>query len=300
MILSSQNNVLAKVFGQEKSIDILSEAGYDAIDLSLFSMTDDNNEFCREGYRTRAIDLGNYAKSRNVFFNQSHTPFMFNWKNPKEVEERLIPRTIQALEVSALAGCKIAVVHPVHHEEYLGHEEERFEQNMKFYRELLPYAKEYDIKIALENMFQREKKRKVLGADTCSNPNEFVRYIDELDDEHFVACLDLGHCGVVGEEAYNAIRILGHDRLKALHVHDNDYTNDMHMLPGIGKMDWEEIMKALAEIRYDGEFTYEADRFFISMPHAMMPKAVRLMVDMGRYLIGRFDDYQSQTLSSVN
>ena len=226
MILSSQNNVLAKVFGQEKSIDILSEAGYDAIDLSLFSMTDDNNEFCREGYRTRAIELGNYAKSRNVFFNQSHTPFMFNWKNPKEVEERLIPRTIQALEVSALAGCKIAVVHPVHHEEYLGHEEERFEQNMKFYRELLPYAKEYDIKIALENMFQREKKRKVLGADTCSNPNEFVRYIDELDDEHFVACLDLGHCGVVGEEAYNAIRILGHDRLKALHVHDNDYTND--------------------------------------------------------------------------
>ena len=294
MLLSSPNNILAKNFGQEKAIDILSAAGYDAIDLSLFSMTDDNNEFCREGYRTRAMELANYAKSHGVFFNQSHTPFMFNWKNPNEVEERLIPRTIQALEVSALAGCKIAVVHPVHHEEYLGHEEERFEQNMKFYRELLPYAKEYDIKIALENMFQREKKRKVLGADTCSSPSEFVRYVDELNDEHFVACLDLGHCGVVGEEAYNAIRILGHDRLKALHVHDNDYTNDMHMLPGLGKMDWEEIMKALAEIRYDGEFTYEADRFFISMPHAMMPKAVALMVDMGRYLIGRFDYYQNQ------
>ena len=294
MLLASQNNVLAKVFGQEKSIDILSSAGYDAIDLSLFQMSDDNNEFCRDGYRARAIQLGDYAKSRGVFFNQSHTPFSFNWKNPNEVEERLIPRTIQALEVSALAGCKIAVVHPVHHEEYLGHEEERFEQNMKFYRGLLPYAKEYDIKIALENMFQREKKRKILGADTCSDPKEFVRYVDELDDEHFVACLDLGHCGVVGEEAYNAIRILGHDRLKALHVHDNDYTNDMHMLPGIGKMDWEEIMKALAEIRYDGEFTYEADRFFISMPPAMMPNAVTLMVDMGRYLIGRFDDYQSK------
>ena len=294
MILSSQNNILAKVFGQEKSIDILSEAGYDAIDLSLFSMADDNNEFCREGYRARAIELGNYAKSRNIFFNQSHSPFMFNWKNPREVEERLIPRTIQALEVSALAGCKITVVHPVHHEEYLGHEEERFEQNMKFYRQLLPYAKEYDIKIAIENMFQRERKRRVIGADTCSDPHEFVRYVDELNDEHFVACLDLGHCGVVGKEAYDAIRILGHDRLKALHVHDNDYTNDMHMLPGLGKMDWEEIMKALAEIRYDGEFTYEADRFFISMPQAMMPDAVKLMVSMGRYLIGRFDDYQNQ------
>lgn len=294
MILSSQNNILAKVFGQEKSIDILSDAGYDAIDLSLFSMAEDNSEFCREGYRARAIEIGNYAKSRGISFNQSHTPFAFNWKNPREVEEKLIPRTIQALEISALVGCKIAVVHPVHHEEYLGHEEERFEQNMKFYRDLLPYAKEYDIKIALENMFQREKKRKVFGHDTCSRPAEFVRYVDELNDEHFVACLDLGHCGVVGEEAYNAIRILGHDRLKALHVHDNDYTNDMHMMPGLGKMDWEEIMKALAEIRYDGEFTYEADRFFISMPHAMMPKAVSLMVEMGRYLIGRFEDHKNR------
>ena len=155
-------------------------------------------------------------------------------------------------------------------------------------------AKEYGIKIALENMFQREVKRKILGADTCSHPAEFIRYLDTLDDEHFVACLDLGHCGVVGLEAQDCIRALGHERLHALHVHDNDYTKDMHMLPGLGKMDWEEIMKALAEIRYDGEFTYEADRFFISMPQEMMPNAVRLMVDMGRYLIGRFDEYTKE------
>ena len=294
MLLASQNNVLAKVFGQERSIDILSAAGYDAIDLSLFSMTNDNYEFCRDGYKARALEIGSYAKSKGICFNQSHAPFYFNWKRPNEVEERLIPRTIQALEISALVGCKTVVVHPVHHEEYLGHEEERFEQNMKFYRDLLPYAKEYDVKIALENMFQKETKRKIIGHDTCSRPEEFVRYIDTLDDEHFVACLDLGHCGVVGEEAYRAIRVLGHDRLKALHVHDNDYTKDMHMLPGLGKMDWEEIMKALAEIRYDGEFTYEADRFFISMPQEMMPNAVRLMVDMGRYLIGRFDEYTKE------
>ena len=294
MILASQNNILAKVFGQEGAIDIMSEAGYDAIDLSLFSMTDDNYEFCRDGYRTRAMEIAAYAKSKGIYFSQSHTPFLFNWKNPNEVEDKLFPRTVQALEISALAGCKIAVVHPVHHEEYLGHEEERFEENMKFYRRLLPYAKEYDIKIALENMFQRETKRRVFGADTCSHAKEFVRYVDTLDDEHFVACLDLGHCSVVGEEAQNAIRTLGHDRLKALHVHDNDYTKDMHMLPGLGKMDWEEIMKALAEIRYDGEFTYECDRFFISMPPAMMPNAVKLMVDMGRYLIGRFDEYQKE------
>ena len=146
MILSSSSNTLVRNFGYFGAIDIMKEADYDAIDLSLFTMTEDDNEFCTDGYRARIAEIRAYAEQKGIFFNQSHTPFRFNWANPNEVEERLIPRTIRALEVSALAGCKIAVVHPVHHEEYLGHEEERFEENMKYYRGLLPYAKEYGIK----------------------------------------------------------------------------------------------------------------------------------------------------------
>ena len=291
MLLSSQNRVLAKVFGQEGSIDIMKEAGYDAIDLTLFGMVNDDNEFCLDGYRERAEFLRKYAAQKGMFFNQSHAPFTFDWSRPNEVEERFLPRTIRALEISALMGCKIVVVHPVHQGEYLGHEEEWFEENMKFYRALLPYAKEYNVKIALENMFQKEKKRRILGHDTCSRPEEFVRYIDALDDEHLVACLDLGHCGLVGEEAQNAIRILGHDRLAALHVHDNDYQQDRHTLPGVGLMDWEEIMKALADIRYQGDFTYEADQFLEHFPRDFMPKASRFMVEMGRHLIGRYEVY---------
>ena len=293
MLLSSQNNALVRNFGHMGAIDIMKQAGYDAIDLSLFGMVDDANEFCTEGYRARIAEIRAYAEERGIYFNQSHTPFQFNWAAPNAVEEQLIPKTIRALEVSALAGCQIAVVHPVHHEEYLGHEEERFAQNMKFYRRLLPYAKEYGIKIALENMFQREVKRKVLGPDTCSHAAEFIRYLDTLNDEHFVACLDLGHCGVVGTEAQDVIRTLGHERLHALHVHDNDYTKDQHTLPGLGKMNWEEIMRALAEIDYDGEFTFEADRYFWGLPPALMPDAVALMVKMGRHLIGRFEAYKN-------
>jgi len=294
MILSTQNNFLVNQFGHFGAIDLMKEAGYDAIDLSLFCMESGNDDFCHDGYRDRITEIRAYAESKGLCFNQSHTPFRFNWSNPNEVEERLFPYTVRALEISALAGCKIAVVHPVHHEEYLGHEEERFEQNMIFYRRLLPYAKEYNIKIALENMFQKEVKRKVTGHDTCSRPEEFIRYLDTLDDEHFVACLDLGHCGVVGLEAQDLIRALGHERLHSLHVHDNDYTKDQHTLPGMGKMNWEEIMKALAEINYDGEFTYEADRFLFNLPKEMIPRAVSFMVEMGRYLIGRFDDYRAQ------
>lgn len=294
MILSSQNHVLAEVYGQEGAIDVMKEAGYDAIDMSLFCMQSDGDVFNSDDYKKRALEIRAYADKKGIAFNQSHAPFIFNWKNPNEYEERLLPRTIRALEVTALLGGKISIVHPISPMEYLGHEEEIFEMNMKLYRRLLPYAKEFDVKIALENMWQHERKRKFIGPNACSHGEEFARYLDTLDDEHFVACLDLGHCGLVGEEAQKAIRILGHDRLKALHVHDNDYRNDTHTMPFMSEMNWEEIMKALADVRYDGEFTYEADNFLVHFPKDYKPHAVKFMVDTGRYLIGRYEHYLAE------
>lgn len=291
MILSSQNDRLSGIFGQEGAIDIMKDAGYDAIDMSLFCMSDDNDVFNSDAYKARAIEIAAYAKEKGIYFNQTHVAFTFNWKNPNEYEERCFPRQIRGLEISALLGASIAIVHPLHYTEYKGHEEEWFEINMNFYRSLLPYAKEYGVKIALENMWKTDKKRKVISDDVCSRATELARYIDALDDEHFVACLDLGHCGLIGEEAEDAIRILGHDRLKALHVHDNNYRADMHTLPFTCDMDWEAIMKALADVRYDGDFTFEADNFLNNFPNDFKPRAVKFMVDTGRYLIGRYDEH---------
>ena len=291
MILASQNDQLSAALGHEATIDIMKEAGYDAIDMSLFSMSNDNDIFNSDAYKSRTLELAAYAKQKGIYFNQSHVPFTFRWSNPNEYEERCFPRQIRGLEITALLGAKIAIVHPMHHCEYKGNEEALFEQNMKFYRDLLPYAKEFDVKIALENMWQIDKKRKYISEDVCSRATEFARYIDALDDEHFVACLDLGHCGLIGEEAEDAIRILGHDRLKALHVHDNDYRNDMHTLPFLQNMNWDAIMKALADIRYDGDFTFEADNFLSHFPNDFKPRAVEFMVDTGRYLIGMYDKH---------
>lgn len=294
MLLSTQNAHLMGIFDAETSIDILKKAGYDAIDMSLFGMSKDDSVFNSDAYKTRTLEIRTYADRAGIAFNQSHVPFVFNWRNENEYEERFFPRQVRALEITALLGGKIAIVHPIHHQQYLGHEEERFEENMKFYRALLPYAREYDVKIALENMWQNEPKRKCIGDDVCSRAAEFCRYLDTLNDEHFVACLDVGHCGIVGEEAQDAIRVLGHDRLHALHVHDNNYRADSHTLPGMGDMNWEEIMKALAEIDYDGELTFEADNFLGHFPRDFKLNAAKFMVDMGRYLIGRYDFYRAE------
>ena len=293
MILSTQTSNVVGSFGVEDGIKLLKEAGYDALDLSLFPMsTTPQHPLYGDGWREYVEGMRKIADEVKIPFNQSHVPFVFNWKNPNEFEERFMPLNIRGLEATAIAGAKIAIVHPWHYSQFMGHEEEIFEKNMTFYKSLLPYAKEFGVKIALENMWQVEPKRKYIYASACGTAAELARYIDTLDSEYFVACLDLGHCGLVGEEAQDAIRILGHDRLKALHVHDNNYKEDSHTLPGLMMMNWDEITKALADIDYDGEFTFEADAFLKNFDNAFKPEAVRFMVKRGRDLIAKIESHK--------
>ena len=142
-------------------------------------------------------------------------------------------------------------------------------------------------------MWQKEAKTRRIGHDSCSHMEELIRYIDDLGGtEHFVACLDIGHTTLVGFEPQDCIRKLGHKYLHALHVHDNDYVSDQHNLPGQGKIDWEEVCRALGEIDYDGDFTYEASNFQRHFPEDMLPMALRFMVEVGEHLCKKIDGYR--------
>ena len=109
-----------------------------------------------------------------------------------------------------------------------------------------------------------------------------------------VACLDIGHVGlpVRDDESWDFIRALGHDRLQALHGHYNDYRVDKHALPYLGRIDWNKVTKALGEIDYQGDFTYEVNlNTFVSnsMNDDLIPTAMRYAHDIGRYLCALVD-----------
>ena len=121
---------------------------------------------------------------------------------------------------------------------------------------------------------------------------ELIRYVDTLDSEYMVACLDLGHVGLPERDdtVQDFIRALGHDRLKALHVHDNDYVTDAHLLPYLGKMDWAEITQALADIDYDGNLTYEvAPSLINTTDDTFTALGAKFMADVGRHLINSIE-----------
>jgi hypothetical protein len=65
MILS-QTISCASRFGDERAIELLAEAGYDAIDYSFLTMTDDNHILNSDEYKDYALALVNKAKENNV------------------------------------------------------------------------------------------------------------------------------------------------------------------------------------------------------------------------------------------
>ena len=160
MKLSTQISGLAGRFGDEEAIRRLAAAGYDSLDFSLFQMSNDNSPFNGDGWREYAQHLKAVGDECGITFNQSHCPFVFKWDpewNDRSkwtyFDNVIFPRHVRAIEICSIVGVKNLVVHPLHHMVYAGNEQYVHDINMDFYRSLLPYCKEGNVNIALDDWY---------------------------------------------------------------------------------------------------------------------------------------------------
>lgn len=284
MKLSVNTGCLYRTEGTEKTIEHLINAGFDALD---FSFSEDYLEQLPmdKAYYT---ELRKSVEARGVIFNQAHAPAPSSAVDPAQTE-KYFNDIVSTMERASYLGAKNIVVHPCQHLLYVkkGVPETLFEYNMDFFKRLIPYAEEYNIRVAVENMWQYPG---MISHSTCSRPDEMIRYVDSLNNDSIVCCLDIGHAMLVREKPDDFIRELGNQRLACLHVHDVDGIHDNHTLPYLGIIDWESVMEALAEIDYKGDLTYEVgSNYFGRKPDALLGQYVKLMEQTGRYLIDVFE-----------
>ena len=287
MLFSNQTDFLSRKYGLVRAVEMMIEAGYPAIDISMFDtgacpFTDD--------YREVAKALREMADARGVRFIQAHAPFGGGYDR---YLNELVPIFPRAFEFCALLGIENIVVHPIMKGHYYGNEAEHFDMNMKFYRALAPLAHTHGVRIAIENMWDRHPITGRICDHVCADPEELCRYYDELaDPDVFTVCLDLGHVALCGREPEDAVRIIGRDRLGCIHAHDVDYVADLHTLPGASRMNWDRISLALGEIDYRGSFNMEADCFFEGFMEEHYPKVAEFMADTARVIANKIDLYR--------
>ncbi len=84
-----------------------------------------------------------------------------------------------------------------------------------------------------------------------------LRYIFEnVESERIKFCFDIGHwhCHAPNEDLLSEFG----SKLTALHLHDNDGTDDQHLLPFEGTIDWVKAMRKIKSIEYQGVVGIEA------------------------------------------
>ncbi len=286
MLLVTQTDISGSRFGDEKAVKWICESGFDAIDYSMFSMRDEDCVLNTPAYKSYVANLKKIADSYGKTFSQAHSPFPSYIIDDENFNKTAFSRICRSIEIAGLLGVKNIVVHPT---DFRKSSEENLKLNEEFYNRLLPYCKEYNVKIAVENMFGRDRRRNYIIPNICSEGEEFNKMMDMLDPDYFTACVDIGHAGLVGTTAPDLIKSLGHDKLGCLHVHDNNYIEDKHLPPYFCDLDWDEISQALADVNYKGDFTFEADNFILRFPEDVMPSAFRFLHDIGRSLINNIE-----------
>ena len=92
-------------------------------------------------------------------------------------------------------------------------------------KKIVEYAKELDVKVAFENT-------KIKG---------YLEYVlDNIKDENVGICFDAGHYHVHFNDEFDFEFFK--DRIFAVHLHDNDKSSDLHLLPFDGTIDWKYVM----------------------------------------------------------
>ena len=287
-LVTSTESPVRKV-GVEEAIKILARAGFDALDWSFFDMWDEKDIWCQDDWRESAKRVRRLCEENGLTVVQAHAPFPTSG-DTAEFDERAMKLILRAMEAASIMGATQIVVHPLQHVSYAKHAKLLYDQSVALYKSLIPYCEQWNIRVCAENMWQYDKRREYIVDSICSQPDEFNALLDEVNSPWIIGCLDLGHSALVGVEPADFIRAMGNKRLQALHVHDVDWKHDNHDMPFVRKQNWADITKALGEIDYQGDFTFEADRWQARMPAELLEAASVMLAQVGRYLIGKVEE----------
>ncbi len=251
----------------EECVDLLSEAGYTAMDFWL-------NKYCEKAdgpmlqpdWRQFVERVGAYASSKGVAVGQVHA----HWRLETEIREDFScdapsELTLNNIEACAMLGCRRLVFHPLQRWLRMPEETDRqkiLDANVRYFAALLPTAEKQGVEIHIENLFDHHHVWQEGDPVFPFGQAEDILYVlEKLNSPMVKTCLDTGHAHITGMDLPAAIRKYG-KRLGALHLNDNfgrirPVYEDVHLFPGNGKVDWKGVIRALREVEYEGTFNFE-------------------------------------------
>ena len=199
---------------------------------------------------SKATGIAVHGVIDSVHWNKTHA---LSHPDPK-VRARGLEALVGALKDAKAVGADTVLLVPgvVREEEYEGKKEPVtyelcWERSSAEVRKALPTAEKLGVRIAIE----------VVWNDFLTKPEQLVQYVDQFKSESVGAYFDCSNMIKYGVPPAEWIRKLGKRMLK---FDFKGYSNTKKWVPiGEGDEDWPEILKALAEVGYDGWATAEVN-----------------------------------------
>lgn len=234
------------------------------------------------------------TRAVGIHINQMHMPYpVYVPRGSRELNEYLqnvVAR--KSMEICAFFNCPHIVIHGFKLARYLGSEEAEWERTESFLNSLAPMAKEMNITMCIENLYDGVGGHLVEGP--CCHAKKAAERIDRMNDRYGAQvlgfCFDTGHANLVGIDFEDFIKTLDY-RLKVLHIHDNDGIGDLHQMPftftrsreNTASTDWEGFIRGLRAIGYQGVLSFETAPVLTAFPEEMKKDALKLIVRVGEY-----------------
>jgi hexulose-6-phosphate isomerase len=176
---------------------------------------------------------------------------MAHWKYPlSSADSSVVAASMKGMETSLrnahFWGADTVLLVPAVVDSKTGYRE-AWKRSQEEIRRLIPLAKELNVIIAVEEVWNK----------FLLSPIEFASYVDSFNSPSVRAYFDVGNV-VINGYPQDWIRILG-PRIAKLHIKDFKFAKrEAQFVPlREGEIDWPEVYKALAEIGYRGSATVE-------------------------------------------
>jgi len=230
--------------------------------------------------------------------SQMHAPYPVKVKDKEEQNNYMMEEVIpKSLAIAGFLSIPWVVVHPIKMQYYAGKEAER-QENLAYFKSLISFLKKYNVRVCVENLYESMNGRIVEGV--CADPEDVVWYIDSLNEyaggELFGLCLDTGHLQLVHRDPYRYIKTVG-NRIKLLHLHENDFIGDLHQMPftfgndEVRGLDWESVIRGLREVGFDGTLSFETFPCMNSFPKGLREEVLKMIYEIGVYFREEIEKY---------
>ena len=259
---------LQRTYGDIRALEIAKEIGADAVDFDLcrelndYRNTDSLYSDGREAIADYYSKIKEKADELGLIISQTHGKI--EGLKDDEAEDKALLKNLELdLFATSVLNSPVCVIH-TSTTIFLGPDapsEKMHSLNYKLFTALLPFAKEYGVKIATETFGDA-----VLFncCDFFGNVDEFIKGYEAVKasplGEWFTVCVDTGHSNKATRFGNplpaDVIRRIGRD-ISVLHLNDNDTLTDQHKPPLTGSIDWKDVFNALDEVGYEGIYNME-------------------------------------------